>query len=97
MVETFYFRNTKTKIIYHSYGIEKILPYHILTDTDSTALQFHIVCSENHSIPDDRFCDVIFEVISQNDIMKRFDTSNKFWEKFGVRDETLAKSLDILK
>ena len=25
--------------------------------------------------------------------MKRFDKSNKFWEKFGVRDETLDKKL----
>ena len=91
MVETFYLPNTNTKIIYCSYGIEKILPYHILTDTDSTALQLHFVCSENNSISDDRFHDIIFEVIPQNDIIEGFDTSNKFWEKFGVRDETLEK------
>ena len=36
IVGTFYFPNTKTKIIYCSYGIEKILPYLILTDIDST-------------------------------------------------------------
>ena len=78
MIETFYFPNTKTKIIYRSYGIEKILPYHILTDTNSTALLFQIICFENNSIPDDRFCDIIFEAIVQNDIIERFDSSNKY-------------------
>ena len=29
----------------------------------------------------------------QNDVIKHFDTSNKFWEKFGMRDETLEKNL----
>ena len=88
LIETFYFSNTKTKTIYYSYGIERILPYHILTYTDSTALQFHIICSENNTIPDGRFRDIIFEVIAQNDIIKRFNTSNKFWEKFNVINET---------
>ena len=37
MLETFYFPNDKTKIIYNFYGIETTLPYHVLTDTDSTA------------------------------------------------------------
>ena len=93
MVETLYFSNTKTKIIYRSYGIEKNLPYRILTDTDITALQFHIARPENNSMPDNRFCNIIFEVISQNNIIERFDTSNKFREKFGLRDETLEKNL----
>ena len=76
MIETFYLSNTKTKIIYRSYGIEKKLAYHILTGTDSTALHFHIFCSQNNS--NDRFRHIIFEVIAQSDIIKRFDISNKF-------------------
>ena len=43
LVETFYFPNRKTKSIYRSFGIERILPYHILTDTDSIALLFYIM------------------------------------------------------
>ena len=78
MIETFYFPNTKTKIVYRSYGLEKILPYHILTDTNSTALLFQIICFENNSIPDDRFRDIIFEAIVQNDIIERFDSSNEY-------------------
>ena len=73
-IETFYFPKDKTKIIYNSYGIKKILPYHVLTDTDSTALCFMIMCAENNSIADDRFRDIIFGVIVQNDIINQFDT-----------------------
>ena len=93
LIEVFYFPNIKAKIIYQSFGIEKILLYQILTDSNSIALHFNSICSENNSIPDDRFRDIIFEVISQNDIIKRFDTSNEYWEKFGVRDKTLEKKL----
>ena len=78
LIETFYFPNDKTKIIYSSYGIEKIFPYHVLTDTDSTALAFIITCPENNSIPDDKFCSIIFQVIVQNDIINFFDTSHEF-------------------
>ena len=51
---------------------------------------FHIF---NNSIPDDRFRDIIFEVISQTDIIERFDTLKEYWEKFGVRDKSLEKKL----
>ena len=39
------------------------------------------------------FRDVLFEVIRENEILHRFDTSHKFWEKFSVRDESLKKKL----
>ena len=95
LIDTFYFPNAKSKSIYRSYGIQRILPYLISTDTDSTALLFHIICSENNSIPDDRFRHIIFEVIAQNDIIKRFDTSNKFCEKFNKKHETLEIKVRI--
>ena len=77
VVETFYIPNLKTKMIYHSYAIEKILLYHILNDTDSTSLLFHIISEPGSSIPDDKCRDVIFEFICQNKIISRFDTSHE--------------------
>ena len=94
MLETFYFPNDKTKTIYNFYGIETTLLFHVLTNTDSTALCFIILSSENNSIPDDRFRNIIFEVIVQNDIINRFDTSNEFWEKiFSERHNPGKKAL----
>ena len=80
-------------MISQSYGIEIVLLYHILTDTDSTLLLFHIICKPGNSIPDSKFIDVMFEVIFQNDIISRFDTTNEFLDKFNVRDKTLEKKL----
>ena len=35
----------------------------------------------------------MFEVIINNDVLHRFDTSHKFWEKHSVRNESLRKKL----
>ena len=75
------------------YGIEKILPYLILTVTGSTSLLFHIICSKENSMQDNRFREIIFEVNVRNDIISRFDTSREYWEQFNVRDKSLEKKL----
>ena len=69
-------------MIYKLYGIENILSYHILTDTDSTSLMFLIICEFECNVPDDKFRDLIFDVIVQNKIYERFDTSHIFWDIF---------------
>ena len=88
MLETFCFPNDKTKIIYNSYGREKNDIVSCLIGTYNTALCFIILCSEKNSIPDGRSCNIIFEVIVQNDIIKCFDSSNEFWERFYARAES---------
>ena len=93
LVEAFYFPNEKTKKIYKSCGIEKILPYHILTDTDSTSLMFAIICEFECNVPDDKFSDLIFKVIVENKIYDRFDPSHIFWDKFNARKPELEKRL----
>ena len=44
-------------------------------------------------MPDDKFRDVIFEVITTTDLVETFDTSHPLWEKFDVRGKTLKKKL----
>ena len=97
MFETFYFSNDKTKIIYNSYRVQKILPYHILTDTDSPFFCFIIIYAKSNSVPDNKFRDIIFEVIVQKDIINRLDTSNTFWETFLARDKSLEKKLSCFE
>ena len=50
LCKTFMFPNQKTKAIYQKYGIDYICVYQILTDTDSTSLQFIIFCKEECNI-----------------------------------------------
>ena len=78
--------------MYKKYMIENVVINHILTDTDSTALQFTFISDPNSDLPEDNFRDVIFEVIIATKIYKRFDTSHEFWDIFGSRKESRKKS-----
>ena len=97
LIKTFHFPIEKTKKIYKSYGIEKILLYHILTYTDSTLLMFLTICEFKCNVPDDKFRDLIFEVIVQNKIYDRFDTSHIFCDEFNARKPELEKTSWILQ
>ena len=52
LVETFCFLSQLVLEIYKKYKIEKIEMYHVLTDTDSTALQFIIISDPNSDMPE---------------------------------------------
>ena len=42
---------------------------------------------------DEKFREVLFEVIGENEILHQFDMSHKFWEKLSARDESLNRKL----
>ena len=75
ITETFYFPTKEIEDLYDKYFIEKAEIFHILTNTDSTTLQFIFISNPNSYLPEERFRDVIFEVIIMSKIYKRFDTS----------------------
>ena len=66
LTEIFCFLQKEIQDISKKCLIEKEQIFHILRDTDSTAL------------PEEKFRDVIFEVKVTTKIYKRFDTSHKF-------------------
>ena len=66
------------KDIYKKYQIEEIQCYQVLTDTDSTSIQFIIVSEPESLFPECDIRDILFEIFSKTDICKRFDKSNKF-------------------
>ena len=53
--------------------------YHVLTDTNSTSLQFIIISDPNSNVPEPKIRDVLFNVIIATKIYKCFDTSHPFW------------------
>ena len=73
--------------------IEIIFQYSILTDTDSICLFFIFICKPESCAPDSVFWNVLFEVKIKNDVLHRFDTSHKFWEKYEVRNGHLKITL----
>ena len=70
--------------IYDKYNIEQVLCYHMLTDTNSTSLQFIIVSNPTGTYPKCNVHDILFEIFSYTEVRHRFDKSNKFWRRFGV-------------
>ena len=54
---------------------------------------FQVICDFENNVPDKKFRDVIFEVIVENDIYQRFDTSHEYWNKFNARKPELEKRL----
>ena len=71
--------------------IERISPYSNLTGTDSICVFFIFICKPESCTPDSQFRDVLLEVIIKNNILRRFDTSHKFWEKYLVRNGSLRR------
>ena len=92
LVERLYFRNSVVKEIYKKYQIERILCYHVLTDTDSTSIQFLLISDPNSDYEEFKIRDIIFEIIIKIDIYKRFDTSHTFWDNLNARKPKRKKS-----
>ena len=97
LAETFYFPSQLVLDIFKKYKIEKIEINHILTDTESTALQFIIISDPNSDTPEAKFKDVIFEVIVSTKIYKRFDSSHEFWDNFEARKTSRKKKARLLR
>ena len=92
-VETLCFPKENIKAVYNKYKIEKFEIFHLLADTDSTSLMFIFMSNQNSDIQEDKFRDIIFEVIIASEIYKRFDLSHEFWSIFDARKEQKRKKL----
>ena len=60
LIETFCFPQEQLADLYKKYLIEKVEIFYILTDTDSTALEFIFISDLNSDVPEDKFRDIIF-------------------------------------
>ena len=91
--EIYCFPATEINDTYKKYLSEKVEIFHILPDKDSTALKFIFISDPNSDVPEEKFRDINFEVITASKIYKRFDTSHEFWDIFGSRKESRRKKL----
>ena len=95
IAELFMFPDATVREIYDRYQIEKVYVYHVLTDTDSTCIQFLVISSVNSMFTEPQVRDIIFEVFSRTPIVDRFDKSDPFWKRFNVQDPTNQKVLEL--
>ena len=92
---TFPDENEIVREIYDEYLIERILVFHILTDTDSTSIQFVAISKINSTFTEPEFRLILFKIFSRTEIRERFDKSDEFWETFGVHDFSNQKVLGL--
>ena len=71
--------------------VERVEIFYVLTDTDTTSLKFMFISDLNSEVPEDKFRDIIFEVIIVSKIYNRFDSCHKFWDIFWTRKENKQK------
>ena len=88
-------KNRLVQEIYDRHQIERIFVYHILTDTDSTSLQYLVVSSVQSTFTEDEVRNILLEIFSKNEIRDRFDKSDKFWEQFGAWEPKNQKVLGL--
>ena len=65
MLETFCFPDEKVRKIFDKYLIEKVYIYHVLTDTDSTCLQFLFISDPISDICEKKYRDIIFKAVAE--------------------------------
>ena len=82
LVELLHFpeENPIVASIYEKYDIEQIFCYQMLTDSDSTSIQFIIVSDPASLYPECDVRDILFEFFSKTEIRERFDKSNEFYK-----------------
>ena len=66
----------------------------ILTDTDSSSLQFTFISKLTSSITEDEARDLIFEILLQK-LGHRLDTSHEFFDKFSCRNKSTKKKVGL--
>ena len=67
--------------------------FHVLVDTDSTSFKFIFISDPNSETLENKYRDIVFDVIIASEIYKKFDCSHIFWDTFWARKEQKRKKL----
>ena len=60
LTETLYFPDVTLREIYKKYQIDRVICYHILTDTDRTSLLFIVISESSSDFEESKVRDIIF-------------------------------------
>ena len=69
---------------------------HLLADTDGAYMMFLPTCKTESNTPDDKFRDIVIEVVASTSLIEILDRLHQFKDKFNVRNET-EKKIRILQ
>ena len=94
-VDTFCFPNEKTQAIYARHKTIKVLPYLLMTDTDSRSLEFIIIAEDSCDSREREMRDILLKMFLDNDTHKRLDLCNEFLEQFDQRNLAVRKQVGL--
>ena len=95
LIDVFCFPAEEGRRMCDLYSIIKCHLYLNLTDTNSCSIFFNFICKRECNIKESNSRKLIFEILKQSKIGKRLDLSDKFWQQFIIRDETLRKEMRL--
>ena len=76
VLEAFCFLNEKTKAIYEKYMIKIIIPFHVLTNTNSTCMRFYFLCEPESTLADSIYRYCLFSDYGRKDIVSILYTNS---------------------
>ena len=94
-IHTFCFPKEKTLLVYGKYKIIKILPYLLMTDTDSASLEFVVIAKDSCDCGERKMTDLLLRIFLENNICQCLDLSAEFLEQFNMRDLAVRKQVGL--
>ena len=94
IIDIFCFPDKEVKEIYDKHKIIKTFICLILTDTDSSSLQFTFITELRSPISEDNARKLIFEILLLK-IGERLDTSHEFFDQFFCRNPSTKKKVGL--
>ena len=94
-IDTICLSNEETSLIYALYKIIKVLPYLLITGTDSSSLEFIVIAEDSCDCGEREMRDILLRIFFDNDIQHKLDLSVKFFVPFNKRNEAVRKQVGL--
>ena len=95
LINVFMFPDDVVREIYKKNEIQKCFLFQNLTGTDSASLFFIFICKLLCSINEKTARNIIFEVLTESEVLNRLDLYDDFWEQFYVQNKSLNKQVGL--
>ena len=94
-IDRFCFPNEQTKKIYSEHKILKVLPYLLMTGTDSALFEFIVIADKTCDLSKREMREIFLKIFLDNNMHCRLDLSSKFFDQFGKRNVSIRKQVGL--
>ena len=94
-IDRFCFPNEQTKKIYSEHKILKVLPYLLMTGTDSALFEFIVIADKTCDLSKREMREIFLKIFLDNNMHCRLDLSSEFFDQFGKRNVSIRKQVGL--